>query len=124
MAQRQPLISNQYPYLPIRVELRGQTVEDLALIDTGYDGSFVIPAAWRDRLGRPDGISRVGLGDGSIVAGTPIYIGVMEMRRRQLSQTGNKAWRWLRQNLFSLIAWYRFVSLYGERYIQERLSSW
>jgi len=45
------------------------------------------------------------------------YIGVMEMRRKQLAEkTKRKSLRWLRQNVFSLIAWYRHVSLYGERY--------
>jgi uncharacterized protein YjbI with pentapeptide repeats len=44
------------------------------------------------------------------------YIGVMETRRKQLAQENSEFWRWLRQNLFSLIAWYRHLSFYGEQY--------
>ena len=43
------------------------------------------------------------------------YIGAMEMRRKQMAEESNKTWRRLRQNLLSLEAWYRNVSLYGER---------
>jgi hypothetical protein len=50
------------------------------------------------------------------------YIGVMEMRRKQIAQKKNTVWRFMRQNVLSLIAWYRNVSLYGERY--TRTLSW
>jgi len=46
------------------------------------------------------------------------YIGAMEMRRRQIANNKNIVRRLLRQNLFSLMALYRYISLYGERYIR------
>ncbi len=46
------------------------------------------------------------------------YIGAMEMRRLQIAKDNNKIWRWMRQNFLSVMAWYRMVSLYGERYIR------
>ena len=79
MAQDQPLISTEYPYLPIRVEVRGHIEQHLALLDTGYDGNLVIPSIWRDRLGRPDGLGRLELGDGSIVPGAPVYFGTLNI---------------------------------------------
>jgi hypothetical protein len=45
------------------------------------------------------------------------YISAMEMRRKQIAENSkSKIWRWLRQNLFSLTAWYRIISYYGERW--------
>jgi len=45
------------------------------------------------------------------------YIGVMEMRRRQLAAGSSLIWwRRARQNVLSMIALYRLVSEYGERY--------
>ncbi len=46
------------------------------------------------------------------------YIGAMEMRRLQIAKNSNKRWRWIRQNVLSIISWYRMISLYGERYIR------
>ncbi len=80
MAQSQPIISTNYPYLPIRVEIRGQIEEILALIDTGYTGNLIVPTDWLDRdLGLPDGRSSIELGDGSVVPGAPLYLGILEM---------------------------------------------
>lgn len=44
--------------------------------------------------------------------GGDFYISAMETRRKQFSS-------WLRRNLFSLIALYRHVSFYGERYVRS-----
>ena len=80
MAQSQPIISTTYPYLPIRVEIRGQSEEALALIDTGYTGNLIVPSNWISRnLGLPDGQSSIELGDGSIVPGAPLYLGILDM---------------------------------------------
>ncbi len=49
------------------------------------------------------------------------YIGAMEMRRRQIAEGGRTSWRWLRQNFLSLEAWYRYVSLYGQRWARTLL---
>lgn len=47
------------------------------------------------------------------------YIGAMEMRRKQIAEKSGRIRKWLRQNIFSLIACYRLVSLYGERYTRS-----
>lgn len=46
------------------------------------------------------------------------FIGAMEMQRRQIARKSNAICRWLRQNIFSLIALYKLTSFYGERYIR------
>ena len=80
MAESRQLVSANYPYLPIRVEIRGQSDETQALIDTGYTGNLIVPNDWLHRdLGLPDGRSSIELGDGSIVPGAPLYLGILEM---------------------------------------------
>ncbi len=77
MAQRREVVSTDYPYLPIRVEVRGQSEEVLALLDTGYTGSVIIPVTLqgRDRgLGPSDGRFAVEVGDGRTVF-APVYVG-------------------------------------------------
>jgi predicted aspartyl protease len=80
MAEPQQTVSNDYPYLPVSVDIRGQREEALALIDTGYTGNLVVPTTWLSRdLGFPDEQSSIELGDGSIVPGAPLYLGLLEM---------------------------------------------
>ena len=79
MASADSITSTNYLYLPVRVDIRGQREEELALIDTGYDGNLVIPTTWRSRLGLPDGRTSIELGDGSIVPGAPFYLGTLEI---------------------------------------------
>jgi predicted aspartyl protease len=80
MAQGQSIVSTNYPYLPILVEIRGQQEDALALIDTGYTGNLVVPTTWLNLdLGFPDGRSSVELGDGGIVTGAPLYLGTLEI---------------------------------------------
>ncbi len=49
------------------------------------------------------------------------YIGAMEMRRKQLAQDSRPVCKWLRQHIFSTLAWYRYISMYGERYVRTLL---
>ena len=80
MAEHREIGSTNYPYLPIRVEIRGRSDESYALIDTGYTGSLVIPANWLEYgVGLPDGRSRLQLGDNSIVPSAPAYLGTLEI---------------------------------------------
>ena len=79
MAQRREVVSTNYPYLPIRVEVQGQSEEVLALIDTGYTGSVIIPVTLQghDRgLDHSDGRFAVELGDGR-TAFAPVYLGIL-----------------------------------------------
>ena len=79
MAQSRPIISTIYPYLSIRVEIRGRREETLALLDTGFTGNLVVPTTWLNRaLGLPDGRSSVEMGDGSITD-APVYLGTLEI---------------------------------------------
>ncbi len=74
MAQLQPVISNRYPYLDLRVQIRDWQAEATALIDTGFTGNLVIPEhLWTDELGRPDGRGTLIVADGGIVR-APVYL--------------------------------------------------
>ena len=79
MAQFQPVISSRYPYLDMRVEIRGWQDDDYALIDTGFTGNLVVPTRLlSDELGLPDGHIRWRLADGRIVD-APVYMGNVEI---------------------------------------------
>ena len=55
MAQSQQVVSTDYPFLQVRVEIRGQRVEELALTDTGFEGAAAVPENWADEtLGDPE----------------------------------------------------------------------
>ena len=81
MAQGQEVVSTDYPYLPIRVYIRCHRDEPLALIDTGYTGSLVVPVSnlagiWNRP---PQGPSSRELGDGGIAPVAPVYLGTLEI---------------------------------------------
>ena len=79
MARSSVITSEEYPYLPIRVQLRGQVAEGSALIDTGFSGSLVIPTSWLEPgLGEPDGYSGWEMADGSITR-APVYLCSVEI---------------------------------------------
>ena len=72
MSQR--VESTRFPYLPLRIDLGSAVLELEALIDTGFDGALVLPAA-----AVPDGVSPLGVqlygpADGS-EARAPVYAG-------------------------------------------------
>ena len=78
MAQPHEVVSTEYPYLPIRVEVQGESIEALALLDTGYTGSLIAPDTWQGPAGRPDGRTAVEVADGRIVF-APVYLGILEI---------------------------------------------
>ena len=78
MANTHQVVSNNYPYIPIRLEIQGQSEDSLALLDTGYTESLIIPARWQQRLGAPDGRTALEVGDGRIVH-APVYLGIVEI---------------------------------------------
>jgi len=49
------------------------------------------------------------------------FVAEMEMRRKNVG-TKNRVLRWLRTNIFSALAWYKYFSNYGESY--QRLVPW
>ncbi len=75
----QPIISDRYPYLRIRVEIRGQIDEDWALVDTGFDGEIIVPTtSLQTNIGREDGRTRWQVGDRRVVP-APSYFGQLEI---------------------------------------------
>ena len=78
MAQAEQVSAN-YPFLSVRIHIGQWQHETLALTDTGFDGSFVIPSSVLDLgLGDPDASSNWILADGSIVE-TPVFVGNLEI---------------------------------------------
>ena len=72
-------VSTNYPFLTVRIQIRNWQHETPALIDTGFEGSLVIPSsALESGLGDPDTSSNWILADGSIVE-TPVYLGTLEI---------------------------------------------
>lgn len=61
------LTSSRFPYLPIRVELRGRQYEVEALLDTGFNGHVALPPQLIPTGARPDGYVDGELADGSVV---------------------------------------------------------
>ncbi len=79
MAQDQLISAEPYPYLPIRVEVRGVRFEGLALLDTGYTGELVIPeSALEEGIGIPVEHTDIEVGDNRVV-NSPTYLGSLEI---------------------------------------------
>ena len=78
MAIGQRFISPHYPYLPVRVRVGPRTLEVEALLDTGYDGAIVLPAALLSNGVAPSDQLRVTLADGSTRL-APIYTGILQI---------------------------------------------
>jgi predicted aspartyl protease len=72
------VISQDYPYLRVRITLRSYQSETLAYIDTGFDGHLIMPTKLAQEVGKPDYISRWELGDGSLTEGAD-YVGDVEI---------------------------------------------
>ena len=79
MAEAQQ-VSTDYPFLAVRIRIRDWEQETLALVDTGFEGSLVIPFSSIDSgLGDPDASSDWILADGSVVE-SPVYVGSLEIK--------------------------------------------
>ena len=75
MAMSEQLTSSRFPFLPIRLEVRQETYEDEALLDTGFDGGMAVPPFLLAGQA-PDWYQLWTLADGSHVT-TPVYRGVV-----------------------------------------------
>jgi predicted aspartyl protease len=69
------LVSQDYPYLPIKVTVRNFSSPFQALLDTGFDGHLVLPEILGNQLGNPDHLVKTRLADGTEKA-LPAYLGV------------------------------------------------
>ena len=62
MATDISVASEDFPYLPIRISIRGWQTEALVLLDTGYTGELIIPRnVLPGDLGLPEAFMNVGL---------------------------------------------------------------
>lgn len=79
MAQVKKITSFYYPFLKIRLEIRGNTTQSLALVDTGFTGDLAIPGSFFDgKIGLPETSIEWELGDGRVIE-APIYLGSLEI---------------------------------------------
>ena len=72
------VVSTRFPYLPIQVEVAGQSLTVEALLDTGFDGDLVLPRSLLGSSAPPDGRMDAVLADGSSVE-TPVYVGQVRL---------------------------------------------
>lgn len=73
MAQSHNIVSNQYPYSPIRMELRGHEINAPTLLEMGFDGDIAIPDTWLGRdMGFPEATVPCQMADGRVVH-VPVY---------------------------------------------------
>ena len=79
MAQSRQVTSDIYPFLTIRLDLRGRRHETSGLLDTGFSGDLAIPTGFFDGdFGLPDGRIDWELADGSTID-APVYLGSVEI---------------------------------------------
>ena len=73
MASRS-VTSDDFPYLPIRVAVRGWATEAIALLDTGFSGELVVPEdAVPQDIGTPDYIQTYRVADDRMVSSSMFY---------------------------------------------------
>ncbi len=72
------IVSPRFPYLEIRVTVRGHEVQDWAYIDTGFDGYVVVPHDQDQVFGPGDYASLWELGDTSL-AQAEEYLGQVQL---------------------------------------------
>ena len=68
MAINQPLVSNNFPYLPLRLDVGQHSLDLEALLDTGFDGDGAMPSSVLAAEGAPAGYVDCRLADGSVVS--------------------------------------------------------
>ena len=71
------LVSDRFPYLPLRLHVRDRTYAVEALIDTGFDGDVAIPPGLLAD-DAPDDYQRWTLADASIMY-APMYLGTVQV---------------------------------------------
>ncbi len=59
------LVSNEYPYVQVRVTVGKYRLSYRALLDTGFDGYLVLPESLESQLGAPEFSVKTILADGS-----------------------------------------------------------
>ena len=72
------VISHRFPYVPIRLQVRGREALVEALLDTGFDGHVVVPASLMTNGAPADTHYTWTLADGSEVS-SPTYRGTVQI---------------------------------------------
>ena len=73
------ITSDEFPYIPIRLHIRGQTITGSALLDTRFEGALVAPSSLLDDLPGPAEFQgKWQLADGRIIA-APVYVGDIDI---------------------------------------------
>ena len=79
MASPQQIISTVYPFVSIRVDIRGHNYQGLALLDTGFTGELIVPQGTpSEETGLPEEHTDWELADGRVVD-APVYLGSLEI---------------------------------------------
>ena len=72
-------VSDSFPFLEVRVSIRGWETNVLALLDTGFSGDLIIPeGVLPGHVGQPDHLSLYRTADGRAVR-SDIFIGEVEI---------------------------------------------
>jgi len=74
----QQVVSSRFPYLPLKVTVRGRSEDVEALLDTGFDGDLLVPDGFIADVRPPDGNISWVLADGSH-GEAPSYRGNIEI---------------------------------------------
>lgn len=85
MAQDKILISTNFPYLPIRVKVNQRKLMVEALIDTGFDGEFILPPRLITNGKLSMQFVDCKLADNSIVR-VPTYMGLIKVGSKLLNR--------------------------------------
>lgn len=73
------VVSHDFPYLPVRVSVRGWQAEAEALLDTGFSGEFIVPAdAIPEDVGPPAYFITFRVADDRVIS-SPVYYGDIEI---------------------------------------------
>ena len=78
MAVTRRVLSNNFPYIPLLLELGSHVVRLEALVDTGFDGAIVVPTDLVTDVELPLTYLRWKLADGSHVT-APAYRGTLQI---------------------------------------------
>lgn len=72
-------VSDAFPFLEVRISIRGWETEVLALLDTGFSGNLIIPeGVLPGHVGQPDHLRLYRTADGRAVR-SDIFIGEVEI---------------------------------------------
>lgn len=72
----QGLVSDEFPIIPIVIDVNSIKRQFGAVLDTGFDGGVIVPADFAAQAGTPDGYMMFTLADGS-QAGGVAFVGTV-----------------------------------------------